>query len=105
MFEQSQMQVKVFNGAQAPYIISNMKANHMIHYSMIIKMFMFDFQNVDEAIILNYQQNMQDAISIMYKLQTGIDVNVRFTGYDKYFRSLHLMYEFYIILIRILSYL
>ena len=50
------------------------------------------FQNDDEAVILNYQQNMHDAISIMYKLQTGIDVNVKFTGYEKffcYFDSLH----------------
>lgn len=37
-------------------------------------------QNANEAVILNYQQNMHDAISIMYKLQTGIDVNVKFTG-------------------------
>ena len=34
----------------------------------------------NEELILNYQQNMQDAIDIMYKLQTGIDVNVKFTG-------------------------
>eukprot|EP00795_Rhopilema_esculentum_P012616 gene12616-3320_t len=37
-------------------------------------------KNVDESVLLNYQQNMHDAISIMYKLQTGIDVNVKFTG-------------------------
>ena len=50
------------------------------------------FQNANEAVILNYQQNMHDAISIMYKLQTGIDVNVKFTGYEKlfcYFDSFH----------------
>ena len=29
---------------------------------------------------LNFEQNMQDAMAVMYKLQTGIDVNVRFTG-------------------------
>ena len=34
----------------------------------------------NEELILNYQQNMQDAIDIMYKLQTGIDVNVKFTS-------------------------
>lgn len=27
---------------------------------------------------------MQDAIAIMHKLQTGIDVNVHFTGIDKH---------------------
>eukprot|EP00794_Sanderia_malayensis_P016646 gene16646-18336_t len=37
-------------------------------------------QNADEQFLLNYQQNMHDAISIMHKLQTGIDVNVKFTG-------------------------
>ncbi|XP_057302284.1 ubiquitin carboxyl-terminal hydrolase MINDY-2-like [Hydractinia symbiolongicarpus] len=34
----------------------------------------------NEEMILNYQQNMQDAIDIMHKLQTGIDVNVKFSG-------------------------
>uniref|UniRef100_UPI00358F1AA8 ubiquitin carboxyl-terminal hydrolase MINDY-1-like isoform X2 n=1 Tax=Myxine glutinosa TaxID=7769 RepID=UPI00358F1AA8 len=29
---------------------------------------------------LNYEQNVGDAIMIMHKLQTGLDVNVRFTG-------------------------
>uniref|UniRef100_A0A8C4Q1J7 Ubiquitin carboxyl-terminal hydrolase n=1 Tax=Eptatretus burgeri TaxID=7764 RepID=A0A8C4Q1J7_EPTBU len=29
---------------------------------------------------LNYEQNIGDAIMIMHKLQTGLDVNVRFTG-------------------------
>ena len=36
--------------------------------------------NGDEETLLNFEQNMQDAIDIMHKLQTGIDVNVRFTG-------------------------
>jgi hypothetical protein len=29
---------------------------------------------------LDYEQNVQDAIAILPKLQTGLDVNVRFTG-------------------------
>ncbi len=29
---------------------------------------------------LEYEQNVQDAIAILPKLQTGLDVNVRFTG-------------------------
>lgn len=29
---------------------------------------------------LNFEQNMQDAMAVMHKLQTGLDVNVRFTG-------------------------
>lgn len=29
---------------------------------------------------LNYEQNMHDAIAILPKLQTGLDVNVRFSG-------------------------
>ena len=37
-------------------------------------------QERNEELILNYEQNMQDAIAIMHKLQTGIDVNVHFTG-------------------------
>ncbi|XP_078741163.1 ubiquitin carboxyl-terminal hydrolase MINDY-2 isoform X2 [Lampetra fluviatilis] len=33
-----------------------------------------------EAQRLNYEQNISDAMTIMHKLQTGLDVNVRFTG-------------------------
>ncbi|WAR01930.1 MINY1-like protein [Mya arenaria] len=29
---------------------------------------------------LNFEQNMGDAMEVMYKLQTGLDVNVKFTG-------------------------
>lgn len=37
-------------------------------------------KNLDAAHLANYEQNVQDAISLMHKLQTGLDVNVRFTG-------------------------
>ena len=37
-------------------------------------------QEGNEELLLNYEQNMQDAIDIMHKLQTGIDVNVKFTS-------------------------
>lgn len=36
--------------------------------------------NMSEGAQLNYEQNMMDAISILPKLQTGLDVNVRFTS-------------------------
>jgi hypothetical protein len=29
----------------------------------------------------NYEQNVQDTLSILPKLKTGLDVNVKFTGY------------------------
>jgi len=38
----------------------------------------------NEELLLNYEQNMQDAIDIMYKLQTGIDVNVKFSGVTEF---------------------
>ncbi|XP_033752307.1 ubiquitin carboxyl-terminal hydrolase MINDY-2-like isoform X2 [Pecten maximus] len=37
-------------------------------------------QDTSEAVQLNYQQNMHDAMAVIHKLQTGLDVNVRFTG-------------------------
>ncbi|KAK7491444.1 hypothetical protein BaRGS_00017273 [Batillaria attramentaria] len=37
-------------------------------------------QNLSETARANYEQNMQDAMAVMHKLQTGLDVNVRFTG-------------------------
>lgn len=36
--------------------------------------------NLNEGAQLNYEQNMMDAIAILPKLQTGLDVNVRFTS-------------------------
>ena len=32
----------------------------------------------------NFEQNMQDALSVLPKLKTGLDVNVKFTGYSFY---------------------
>ncbi|KAK3740803.1 hypothetical protein QZH41_010088 [Actinostola sp. cb2023] len=37
-------------------------------------------ERLPEGAQLNYEQNMADAIGIMSKLQTGLDVNVQFTG-------------------------
>ncbi|EDO33166.1 predicted protein, partial [Nematostella vectensis] len=37
-------------------------------------------ERLPEGAQLNYEQNMHDAIGIMCKLQTGLDVNVKFTG-------------------------
>ncbi|XP_031564281.1 ubiquitin carboxyl-terminal hydrolase MINDY-1-like [Actinia tenebrosa] len=37
-------------------------------------------ETLPEGAQLNYEQNMHDAIGIMSKLQTGLDVNVKFTG-------------------------
>ena len=42
-----------------------------------------NFQDLPETTQANYEQNMQDAMAVMHKLQTGIDVNVKFTGYVK----------------------
>ncbi|ESO97473.1 hypothetical protein LOTGIDRAFT_214327 [Lottia gigantea] len=41
-------------------------------------------KNLTETIQANYEQNMQDGINIMCKLQTGLDVNVKFTGVDDF---------------------
>ena len=42
-------------------------------------------QNLDETSRANYEQNMQDAMDLMHKLQTGLDVNVKFTGFEVFF--------------------
>ena len=44
---------------------------------LICKIF---FQNISEDTRLNYEQNMHDAMAVFHKLQTGLDVNVKFTG-------------------------
>ncbi|XP_053134480.1 ubiquitin carboxyl-terminal hydrolase MINDY-1 [Hemicordylus capensis] len=37
-------------------------------------------QSQSEALQLNFQQNVNDAMTVLPKLSTGLDVNVRFTG-------------------------
>ncbi|XP_044139229.1 ubiquitin carboxyl-terminal hydrolase MINDY-2 isoform X2 [Bufo gargarizans] len=37
-------------------------------------------KEISEVQRLNYEQNMSDAMAILHKLQTGLDVNVKFTG-------------------------
>ncbi|XP_035223288.1 ubiquitin carboxyl-terminal hydrolase MINDY-2-like, partial [Stegodyphus dumicola] len=37
-------------------------------------------KNIPEGTQLNYEQNMHDAMAVLPKLQTGLDVNVKFTG-------------------------
>lgn len=37
-------------------------------------------KEISEIQRVNYEQNMSDAMAILHKLQTGLDVNVRFTG-------------------------
>lgn len=37
-------------------------------------------KTASEAVRLNYQQNMQDGMAVVHKLQTGLDVNVGFKG-------------------------
>lgn len=41
-------------------------------------------QNVTEVVQLNYEQNMHDAMAVIHKLQTGLDVNVRFNGVSEF---------------------
>lgn len=41
-------------------------------------------QNATEVVQLNYEQNMQDAMAVIHKLQTGLDVNVRFNGVSEF---------------------
>ncbi|XP_067297934.1 ubiquitin carboxyl-terminal hydrolase MINDY-2 isoform X2 [Pseudorasbora parva] len=36
-------------------------------------------KEISEAQRLNYEQNMSDAMAVLHKLQTGLDVNVKFT--------------------------
>lgn len=41
-------------------------------------------KRLSEGAQLNYEQNMHDAIAIMNKLQTGLDVNVKFTSITEF---------------------
>ncbi|XP_070565211.1 ubiquitin carboxyl-terminal hydrolase MINDY-2-like [Ptychodera flava] len=41
-------------------------------------------KNISEAAQLNYEQNMHDAMAVFHKLQTGLDVNVKFTGVSEF---------------------
>lgn len=37
-------------------------------------------QDISAELQANYEQNVSDAIAVLPKLMTGLDVNVRFTG-------------------------
>ena len=41
---------------------------------------MLFWQGMTASSRLNFEQNMQDAMAVMPRLQTGLDVNVKFTG-------------------------
>lgn len=49
-------------------------------YMYLTSLYVVLLQRLSEGAQLNYEQNMHDAIAIMNKLQTGLDVNVKFTG-------------------------
>lgn len=59
---------------------------------MTWKILFFSFFNVlqdlDSGQLLNYERNVSDALSIFPSLQTGLDINVRFTGLVRLFFSI-----------------
>ena len=55
-----------------------MYSNNYITKGNVISYFLQDLPECDEC---NYEQNMQDAISVFPRLLTGLDVNVKFTRY------------------------
>lgn len=62
-----------------PSMMEVITANQLIEYlgDCILENIPKGLKEEDQ---LNYEQNMHDAIAILPKLQTGLDVNVRFTG-------------------------
>ena len=38
-------------------------------------------QNLADQLRTDYEQNVSDAVAMLTKLMTGLDVNVKFTGY------------------------
>lgn len=74
------MNVLIFKGKlKLPEMVEIVTASQLMEY-------LGDFllnsvpSNMSEGAQLNYEQNMMDAISVLPKLQTGLDVNVRFTS-------------------------
>lgn len=47
-----------------------------------INHFVIVLQNKDEGYIENQQQNISDAIDLLPRLATGIDVNIQFRRFD-----------------------
>ena len=50
----------------------------MYMYMMCFNIYIFTTQGLDHSAMINYEQNMQDAIAIFPRLLTGLDVNVSF---------------------------
>ena len=49
-----------------------------VHVLMCFNIYIFTTQGLDHSAMINYEQNMQDAIAIFPRLLTGLDVNVSF---------------------------
>lgn len=64
-----------------PTMLEQITANQLLTYlgECIMDCVPSDLQN-DENAVLNLEQNIHDAMEIMPKLKTGLDVNIRFTG-------------------------
>lgn len=64
-----------------PTMLEQITATQLLAYlaECIMDSVPADIQN-DENAILNLEQNIHDAIEILPKLKTGLDVNIRFTG-------------------------
>ena len=45
-----------------------------------VKVFCLTLQNLDVGMRLNYEHNVEAAMSVLPNMVRGIDVNVRFTG-------------------------
>uniref|UniRef100_T1J1K6 Ubiquitin carboxyl-terminal hydrolase n=1 Tax=Strigamia maritima TaxID=126957 RepID=T1J1K6_STRMM len=64
---------------QLPSMIEMITAEQLVEY-LGDTIFHYAPKNISEDTQLNYEQNMADAMAIVPKLQTGLDVNVKFTG-------------------------
>ncbi|XP_074660398.1 ubiquitin carboxyl-terminal hydrolase MINDY-1-like [Tubulanus polymorphus] len=51
-------------------------------------------KNISEDAQLNFEQNMHDAMAVFHKLQTGLDVNVKFNGISSFeYTSEHIIFD------------
>lgn len=74
------MNVLILKGkVQLPPMIEMITADQLMDYlgDCILE---YTPKNISEGAQLNYEQNMHDAMAVLPKLQTGLDVNVKFSG-------------------------
>ena len=70
--------------ARAIHVVCILTTSHP-HPHILTSSHPHNLQDLANGERANYEQNVQDAMAVFPKLQTGLDVNVKFNRYEVYY--------------------